>query len=189
MELILASNSPRRKQLLTEYGFKFTVIPSEYEEVLTSTTPELTVKAFALGKANDVYQGLKAELKKNVAVLGADTVVAIDGEILGKPTCVEHARQMLKRLSGREHFVYTGYCMITGDVVLTECERSSVYFNQLSDELINSYVATGKPMDKAGAYGIQDDFGLVKGYDGSFNNIVGLPVEKFKDKLAELLKQ
>ncbi len=188
MKLILASNSPRRKQLLTEYGFTFTIMPSEYEEKVSDRSPKDTVTAFALGKAQDVYDKLSPSDKQTAVVLGADTVVALDGNILGKPTDKDNAKQMLKLLSGKSHSVYTGYCFIVNDKAQVFAEQSIVTFNTLTDAQIDEYVASGKPLDKAGAYGIQDGYNLVKGYKGSFNNIVGLPVEVFAEKLKQLLK-
>ena len=188
MKLILASNSPRRKQLLTEYGFTFTIVPSEYEEKVSDRSPKDTVTAFALGKAQDVYDKLSPSDKQTAVVLGADTVVALDGNILGKPTDKDNAKQMLKLLSGKSHSVYTGYCIIKDGKPQTFAEQSIVTFNTLTDAQIDEYVASGKPLDKAGAYGIQDGYNLVKSYKGSFNNIVGLPVEVFAEKLKQLLK-
>jgi septum formation protein len=188
MNLILASNSPRRKQLLTEYGFNFTVKPSGYEEKSLNFNPEQTVKAFALGKALDVFNGLSSEDKQTAVVLGADTVVCLNDKILGKPKTEKEALDMLKALSGREHSVLTGYCLITAKETVCQVEKTAVIFNELSNELIEGYVATGKPMDKAGAYGIQDGYDLVKEFKGSYNNVVGLPVEVFKTQLTNLLK-
>lgn len=184
-KLILASNSPRRKELLTAYGFEFTVLGSNFNEKTLNLSPEQTVKLNAEGKALDVYQKEKDE---KIVVLGADTVVEFNGEILGKPKDEAHAREMLSNLSGKTHSVWTGYCIISARNRLVSAVQTKVTFNELSKELIEEYILTGKPMDKAGAYGIQDGFDLVKAFDGSFNNVVGLPVEIFKEKLDEVLK-
>ena len=189
MELILASNSPRRKALLTEYGFDFKVVPSAYEEQGVGATPQDTVKTFAFGKAKDIFDNLPNEKKSQSVVLGADTVVCLDGQILGKPKSKEDAKAMLNRLSNKEHLVYTGYCIISSDKVINDCVKSIVVFNKLSNALIEEYIATGKPLDKAGAYGIQDGFNLVKEYKGSFNNIVGLPIEIIKEQIKSALNK
>lgn len=186
MELILASNSPRRKELLKQYGFEFTVVPSEYEERAEGLSPEDTVKKFALGKAGAVFDKLG---RKDVVVLGSDTVVALGDEILGKPKTEDTAKKMLRALSGKTHYVYTGYAFIGDNLQEVFCEKTEVCFNGLSDALIEEYVNTKKPMDKAGAYGIQDGFGLVKSLNGSLNNVIGLPVEVFEKRLIKLLKR
>ncbi len=182
--MILASNSPRRKELLTQFGFEFTVKKSDFEESNCSLSPRETVINNALGKTKDVFD---KQTDKTQVVLGADTVVSLDGKILGKPKSVKEAEEMLKSLSGRVHQVWTGYCIIKGDTVIKDAVRTDVEFNQLSNELIDEYLSTGKPMDKAGAYGIQDGFDLVKAFNGSFNNVVGLPIEIFEKTLKELL--
>lgn len=185
MELILASNSPRRKELLKEFGFEFRIVPSAYCEEGEYDSPEQMVKAFALGKAKDVADKLD---KTEYVVLGADTIVCLNGQVLGKPTDKNHARHMLKDLSGKTHQVYTGYAIIGKGQTIVDIDKTEVVFNNLSTEQINAYVDTGKPLDKAGAYGIQDGFNIVKEYHGSFNNVVGLPIEKFADMLKEFLK-
>lgn len=184
-KLILASNSPRRKELLKAYDFNFEVMVSNFEEKSLNLSPEQTVKLNAEGKALDVFKTAKDQ---NAVVLGADTVVELDGNILGKPKDTAHARETLKSLSGKTHSVWTGYCIISKEEKIVSAVQTKVTFNELSNELIEEYILTGKPMDKAGAYGIQDGFDLVKAFDGSFNNVVGLPVEIFKEKLNEVLK-
>ena len=183
MELILASNSPRRKQLLSEYGFIFSVIPSDFDENEELLSPVETVKSYALGKAKDVFDKTNGD----AVVLGADTIVVLDGKILGKPKDNFDAKNMLEKLSNKSHQVITGYCIYTKNKIITDYITTIVKFNELTDELIDKYVATGSPLDKAGAYGIQDGFNLVKKIDGSYNNVVGLPIEIIKDKLNELL--
>lgn len=186
MELILASNSPRRKELLTEYGFSFKIIPSNFEEVLKDKlTAKETVELFAKGKAEEVFNRLKSS---DVVVLGSDTVVSIDGEILGKPHSREEAVKMLKRLSGKAHQVISGYAIISEKKSYFGSVTTDVYFNELSSGLIEEYVGSGLPMDKAGSYGIQDGFDLVEKWEGSFNNVVGLPIEIIQDKIKELLR-
>ena len=185
-KLILASNSPRRKELLTAYGFDFEVIVSGFEEKSLNLSPEQTVKVNAEGKAREVFE---KQTDKDLVVLGADTVVELNGAILGKPSSKAHAREMLMELSGKTHSVWTGYCTISANQTIVKTEQTKVEFNNLSSELIDEYIATGKPLDKAGAYGIQDGFELVKAYGGSFNNVVGLPVEVFEKKLREILEK
>lgn len=185
MEFILASNSPRRKEILTSAGFSFKVVTAEFEEKAFSTDPTLTAKTFALGKATAVFEKIKNE---NVLVLGADTVVFFDGEILGKPKDESCAREMLKRLSGKTHTVVTGYALLSNGGVICDSVATQVTFNKLSDELIESYLASGLYKGKAGSYGIQDNFPLVKEYDGSLTNVIGLPIEVISPIIKDILK-
>ena len=178
MEWILASASPRRKELLAELITNFEIIPAKGEENAPSNlSPQELVKALARQKAVEVASLPQA---KGKAVLGSDTVVALDGKILGKPATKEDATAMLTVLSGRAHEVYTGVCIVypaaLGKKELVEADCTRVHFNCLTKEQIAAYVATGSPMDKAGAYGIQDG-GLVERIEGSFSNVVGLPLE------------
>lgn len=189
MKWILASASPRRKELLAELISDFEIIPAKGEETLDparSYTPAELVKALAEQKAEEVALLPQA---KGKAVLGADTVVAYGGEILGKPKTEEDARRMLLMLSGKAHEVYTGVCVLYPDgsaytkTVEAVCTR--VYFNALTNEQITAYIQSGSPMDKAGAYGIQDG-GLVERIEGSFSNVVGLPIEACKEIIERL---
>ena len=170
-KLILASGSPRRRELMEQTGLAFTVIPAETDEsVAEGLPPKTMVKHLARQKALAV-----AEKNPGAVVLGADTVVAIDGEVLGKPKDEEDARRMLRLLSGREHCVHTGVCIVRPDgTAITFCETSRVTFRGISPDEIDRYVATGEPMDKAGAYGIQGGGAkLVRDYSGDYTNIVG----------------
>lgn len=185
MKLILASNSPRRKDILTEYGYEFLVVPSDFNESGSFVSPEEMVKAFAKGKAEEVYDRL---IDKNVVVLGADTVVVFNGVALGKPKDKADAFRMLKELSGKTHTVVTGYALIDKEKNVSGLTRTAVTFNSLSDEFINEYVSAGLPLDKAGSYGIQDGYDIVKEYSGSLNNVIGLPIEDIKPVLDEMLK-
>ncbi len=185
MELILASKSPRRRELLTKFGYEFKVVEADFVEKDIVLNPVDTAKNNALGKARAVFNLLK---NKETVVLGADTVVFIDGEILGKPIDDRHAMSMLLRLSGRTHKVVTGWAIITGDSEIVEFCQSQVTFNELELEDILSYVKSGLPLDKAGSYGIQDGYGLVKQFNGSLNNIIGLPIEEIKQALDKVLK-
>ncbi len=174
MEFILASASPRRKELLSELIQDFTIQPAKGEEKISKgLTPCELVKTLARQKAEEISS--KPE-NKGKAVLGSDTVVAFEGEVLGKPKDEADARRMLGLLSGKTHEVYTGVCLITPLKTRTEAACTKVRFFPLTKEQIQSYIDTGSPMDKAGAYGIQDG-GLVEEIEGSFSNVVGLPIE------------
>ena len=182
MKIILASASPRRKELLKEIVDEFEVIPAVGEERADKTLPpEQVVCELAKHKCGEVY-----EKEPDCVVIGCDTIVYFKGKVLGKPKSREEAEQTLKELSGNTHSVYTGVCVRTAEKTLTEYERTEVTFNRLSDEFIKNYVDGGSPMDKAGCYGIQDD-GVVKSYDGSYTNVVGLPVELVEKMLKEVL--
>lgn len=190
MEWILASQSPRRKQLFGEIVEKFDIIPAVGEEDCHGAlSPEHVVVTLATQKAGEVAALAKAQGK---AVLGSDTVVALDGEILGKPKDKQDAVRMLKLLSGKTHEVFTGVCIIypTADGVITRlaADCTKVTFEALTEQQIAAYVDSGSPMDKAGAYGIQDG-GLVKCIQGSFSNVVGLPQELVKEMIEEIEKQ
>ena len=187
---ILASASPRRKELFAELVEGFEILPSTAEELVEGTpTPMELVQQLACLKAREV------SLRKEVAgkaVLGADTVVALEGKVLGKPKDEEDAFRMLSALSGKAHEVCTGVCMRflkeNGEwVELVDSASTKVYFASLTKEEIFAYIATGSPMDKAGAYGIQDG-GLVEKIEGSFSNVVGLPVELCKEMLVQFFR-
>ncbi len=171
--LVLASTSPRRIELLKMAGYEFITAGTEVnEEYLHGTPPMQVVEQLAARKA-------KAAVKEHPqdTVLGADTLVVFKGRVLGKPKDEAEAKAMLKLLSANVHQVYTGYCVISGTKILTGHECTSVEFYGLKDEDIDAYVATGEPMDKAGAYGIQDRGALlVKRIDGDFYNVMGLPI-------------
>ena len=180
---ILASASPRRRQLLGAAGFEFEVVPSEKEEPHgISRDPETLCTSLAKIKAEDVYS------KCRKPTLGADTIVVSDGEVLGKPSSPEENASYLKRLSDRTHYVYTGFCLVADGKTYTGCVRSAVTFNKLSDDLIAEYVASGNGLDKAGGYGIQDGFPLVKSIKGSYTCVVGLPMEAVSALLKDVLK-
>lgn len=174
--MILASASPRRRELLHQIGLKPEIVPSRIEERITRTEPDQVVMELARQKAEDVASLYKGE---NVIVIGADTVVASDGKILGKPHSRQEAFDMLCGLQGREHQVYTGVTVIdcaTGNQE-TFAEMTEVSVYPMSDEEIRRYIDTGEPMDKAGAYGIQGQFAAyIRGIRGDYTNVVGLPV-------------
>ena len=181
--LILASNSPRRREILTEFGYDFTVQKSNFIEKDESDNVIDTVLRFSKGKAEDVFNRLGG---KNV-VVGADTVVYFDGKILGKPKNTLDAVKTLKELSGKTHTVFTGYAVLSDKIKVFGVDNSEVKFNPLSDELIAEYIKTGKPMDKAGSYGIQDGFPLVESVKGGIYNVIGFPIEKIKPILDSIL--
>jgi septum formation protein len=173
--LILASKSPRRKELLEQAGLIFAVFPSCVDEDgINITVPENLVKTLAEAKAKNV-----AEAYPESWVIGADTIVLINGEILGKPESKEAARQMIQRLNGQTHEVYTGYaiCCEALKTCLSGVEKTEVHFKNLSELEIEWYIQTEEPFDKAGAYAIQGlgSF-LVRRICGSYTNVVGLPV-------------
>lgn len=187
--MILASASPRRADLLTQAGFTFTVQPSHVEETIISDTPDKIVEDLAFQKANDVYQKAKVQHKgEDFMVLGADTIVFYDGEILGKPGDEQEAFDMLKLLSDRTHQVYTGMAIIfrkdgEKQTYLLN-ERTDVTLYPLDDYEIKNYIATGDPLDKAGSYGIQGPFAIhIKEIHGDYNNVVGLPIAKLYQAL------
>ena len=174
MKLILASQSPRRAELLKQMGLSFEVRPSNTEEVTEpGLTPQQEVVSLSLQKARAVYGSLTEE----AVVLSADTVVVLDDKILGKPRDEADAKKMLSALSGRSHFVLTGVTVMGPKGTQTHCEKTQVTFRTLSEKEIDAYIATFEPMDKAGAYGIQGFGGLfVSHLAGDYFNVVGLPV-------------
>jgi septum formation protein len=185
--LILASQSPRRKLLLKQIGLRFVVRPSAVREDLWDhESPEHNAKRIALSKAVEVSRNVKRGI-----VIGADTIVVLGTRILGKPRTKSEAKTMLKRLSGRMHRVYTAFALI--DVAtqrrVVRIEKTKVWFRVLTNREIESYVRSGSPMDKAGAYGIQDDYGavFVRRVEGCFYNVVGFPLTKFYQTLEEFV--
>lgn len=184
MAMILASQSPRRRELLGQMGFSFTVRPAKGEELPhPELTPAQLVEELARQKALEV----SAEAASDDVVVAADTVVAIDGVVLGKPRDKAHAAQMLSALSGREHTVYTGVAVKRGETLLVEHEATQVRFRPLTEREIDLYIQTGEPMDKAGSYGIQG-YGalLVEGIRGDYFNVVGLPICRLGRMLAQV---
>ncbi|MBQ1269489.1 MAG: septum formation protein Maf [Clostridia bacterium] len=181
MKVVLASLSPRRKQLLATLLPQFEIIGAEGEESAEGANPSQTAMLRAEQKAREV----KARLQEKAVVIGSDTIVALNGEILGKPQNSEDAKRMLRALSGKSHQVITGVAFLGERISRVLCDITTVRFHSLSEELIERYVATGSPLDKAGAYGIQDGFPLVKEYVGSYDNVVGFPTELMKSLLIE----
>ena len=183
MKIVLASGSPRRRELLSVVGVKdFEVCPAEGEEKTEAgLAPSEIVKSLSAAKAREVA----AKYGDDAVVIAADTIVWADGRVLGKPHDKAEAFSMLKALSGKTHEVYTGITLIRGDELLSQAERTSVEFRELDDAEINAYIATGEPVDKAGAYGIQGKASLmVSKINGDYFNVVGLPL----CRLGQMLK-
>lgn len=199
-KIILASASPRRKELMELAGFDFEIWPSKREEVITETEPSRVCMELSKQKALDVASSIKTYNEnhpdlttgQDILVIGADTIVALDDEILCKPIDEEDAERMLRKLSGRTHRVITGVSLIfmsrdgrAGEY--TFFEETGVTFYELSKQQIADYVASGDPLDKAGAYGIQTGGALfVKGLEGDFYNVVGLPIARLVHELSQL---
>ena len=203
--IILASGSPRRKELLEQVGLEFEICPAKGEEVITTTIPHEAVLELSRQKAEEVAGGIAAYLEhgipsqlvgeakgQDILVIGADTVVAYGNKILGKPKDEENAREMLSLLSGNTHSVYTGVtCVfISADGKTGEhsfYEKTDVSMCPMSQEQIKRYIATGEPMDKAGSYAIQGRCAVyVRKIDGDYNNVVGLPVGRLYQELLAL---
>ncbi len=191
MKIYLASASPRRKELLKQVGLSFKTMPSMVEEKITKTEPAEVVEELSYQKAVDVCGKLAAEGKADFVVIGADTVVACWGEILGKPKDKEDAARMLGKLQGGSHQVYTGVTLAwkykdMSPMYATFSEYTDVTMYAMSQEDIGRYVDSGEPMDKAGAYAIQ---GLcaayIQGICGDYNNVVGLPVGRVCQELKK----
>ena len=185
--IYLASQSPRRKSLLKQIGLEFKTFSVKLnEEILDGEHPIKTVKRLSLEKLK-----LAETIVSEGIVITADTIVVIDGEIIGKPRTYSEAKVILKRLSGKTHFVYTGYSIknIVKNKLITDYRKTSVTFRELSNFEINEYVKTGSPMDKAGAYGIQDDYGalFISKINGCYYNVIGLPLSKVFLSLKEVM--
>lgn len=181
--LILASQSPRRHELLRLIEPDFEIITADVDErIEKGTSPGEAVMSLALKKARAV-----AEINTEDTVIGADTVVALGGEILGKPRDSKEAAAMLRKLAGKTHTVYTGVCLIMDGGETVFFEATDVTFTQMTDDEIKQYVETGDPLDKAGAYGIQGRAAaFISGINGDFYNVMGLPVSALYRKLREL---
>lgn len=191
--VILASASPRRTELLAQAGIEHQIIPALCEEKTTATKPDEYVMELAEGKAADVVMRYKGEHPdENFLVIGSDTVVSVDGKILGKPKTEEEAFEMLSSLQNHTHQVYTGVAVIDHEFQKETkkvfCEQSDVEVYPMTREEILSYVKSGDCMDKAGAYGIQGHFAIyIKGIHGDYNNIVGLPIARLYQELKNEL--
>lgn len=184
--LVLASQSPRRAELLRQAGFRFEIHPTFVDEgLLTENDPVQHVASLAFLKARAIE-----EQYDQAVIIGADTVVVLDGSILGKPATVDEATAMLHRLSGRTHEVYTGFALLQkpGNRAVVEHERTIVHFAELQSDEIKAYVATGEAMDKAGGYGIQGRAALfIDRIEGCYFNVVGFPLHKFYITLRDFV--
>ncbi len=190
-KIILASASPRRRELLEQIGLEFEVIPSDIEEKPQNRIPCEMVMELSAVKAEDVFGRLSGEKKNSAIVLGADTVVALGDQIMGKPGSRERAETMLTLLQGKTHQVYTGVTLICQKegvpVQVSFYERTDVAMYPMSGEEIRAYVDTGEPMDKAGAYGIQGKCAVfIKEIQGDYYNVVGLPVARLYQEMKKL---
>lgn len=193
MDYILASGSPRRQALLKQVDIDFKIITADVaEDYKEGTAPTEIVQILSRRKGEAVYNKIKNNLENDTIIISADTLVAVGNTVLGKPSDEKEAFKMLKTLSGRSHFVYTGVTLIYHNVcgtskMLTFADGAEVFFRTLSDDEINNYIATGEPMDKAGAYGIQEKGAvLVEKISGDFYTIVGLPIVRVITGIKEL---
>lgn len=181
LPLVLASASPRRKEILTKLGFSLTIKPAEIDEfAIRHDDPATLAQQLSEAKAAAVRQ-------PGALTVAADTVVAIDGEILEKPVDSADARRMLEKLSGREHTVFTGVCIVFPQGQAESfVEKTGVRFLKLAPEVIEEYIATREPYDKAGAYGVQDGFGManISGINGCYFNVMGFPASRFMQVLS-----
>lgn len=188
---ILASGSPRRKELLGSLGIDFEIIPATGEEILTSSVPSEVVESLSEQKAKEIFHKVLRDNKGAIVVIGADTVVSYREKILGKPKDRADARKMIRMLQGGSHKVYTGVtiCVKTplgAEKTITFHECTSVKCFEMSEEEIEKYLDTDEPYDKAGAYGIQGIFGrFIEGIRGDYNNVVGLPVARLYQELKK----
>lgn len=191
VKIILASGSPRRKELLEQIGLQFEISAAHGEEIITKTIPHEIVEELSLEKASEVAERYKEE-QKDVLVIGADTIVAFENQILGKPKNEEDAKKTLNMLQDNIHQVYTGVTVIWmqtngNKTIRTFHEKTDVTMYAMSSKQIEAYVATKEPLDKAGSYAIQGKCAVyVKGICGDYNNVVGLPVARLMQELSNM---
>ena len=186
--IILASGSPRRKEILSELGAELKIITADVDESSNERDPEKLAESLALKKGIAVYEKLLSENSTDISlpIISADTVVFCDGEIMGKPADRDDAFRMLKKLSGKAHTVTTGICVINGGIPFSSSVTTKVFVDDLTDDEINAYIETRDPFDKAGSYGIQGIFSKhISKIDGCYFNVVGLPT----NALAKLFKE
>lgn len=187
-KIILASASPRRKELMALAGYEFEIKVSHKEERYQSTEPDEIVKELSLLKAEDIAEQVET---KDLVIIGADTVVAYNGKILGKPHSKEEAFHMIKSFQGQRHQVYTGVAILKFDskgdkTVISHAVRTDVYVNPMTDEEILHYIEKDNVMDKAGAYGIQGGFSIhIEKIEGDYFNVVGLPISYIYEALKD----
>lgn len=193
MNIILASGSPRRKELLSQAGYRFKIEVSDADENITADFPGDLVEELSFRKASAVARRHEKKNEKACVIIGADTVVVLDGKVLGKPDGEDGAVAMLQALSGRTHQVYTGVTLLLmKDGILCETRRfhvcTDVTMRELSLQEIKSYVKTGEPLDKAGAYGIQGRAAVfISGICGDYYNVVGLPICRTAQELEKMI--
>lgn len=188
LDLILASQSPRRKEILENLGFPFRVITADTDETCTERDPRRYVETLALRKGKAVLDRIteSGTVTEETLIIAADTVVAAGGEILGKPRDKEDAARMLRLLSGTTHQVISGVALLSSDRSAVASEVTGVRFASLSDKDLNFYLNSGEPYDKAGAYAVQGLASLfIEGLDGDYFNVVGLPVKCLSDLMKE----
>lgn len=188
MNFILASKSPRRKEILENIGLKFTVVTADADETCDETDPEEYVKVLALRKGEAVLEGLRqsGSLTPNTVIIASDTVVALEDEILGKPRDKADAARMLNAFSGKAHRVISGVALLTNEKRGVCAEITRVLFDEIPQAEIAQYIETSEPYDKAGAYAIQGFAALwIRGIEGDYFNVVGFPLKRFSDLLRE----
>lgn len=184
MKIILASKSPRRKEILETLGFEFSIVTADTDESSNETDPRALTRDLACRKGSDVVKLIN---DSDTLVISCDTVVWCDGKILGKPQNKDDAKEMLRLLSGRKHTVTSGLSLIINGKTVTDSEDTDVYFADLSEEFIEKYVESGEPMDKAGSYAVQGIASMwIEKIDGCYFNVVGLPVRLLCKLLDEL---
>ncbi|MFA6251055.1 MAG: Maf family protein [Candidatus Paceibacterota bacterium] len=185
-KIILASSSPRRKELLEKQGLIFDISPSDYEEDMTlDLSPEELAKFLSRGKAESVAKNFL-----DAVILSADTFVSIDGVVIGKPHTTDKARETLKKLSGKTHSVFTGFTIVDtqNNLIVSKSVETKVSFKELSDEMIENYIKTGNPLKYAGSYTLPDIIDtFIEKIEGDHNNIIGLPVGEVMTTLKEFL--
>jgi len=184
-KILLASQSPRRQQLLRDSGFDMDIVRLDVEEDFHPSLIAEQIPMYLAEKKNKAYT---EELKPNELLVTADTVVWLNDHVLNKPADLDEAFKMLKQLSGHKHTVYTGVCVRSVEKQITFYEASDVFFNPLSDDMIQYYLDMHQPLDKAGAYGIQEFIGYVgiRKIDGCYYNVMGFPVSRFIHELKQL---
>lgn len=190
MRVILASKSPRRREILAALGVRFEILSADADERSDVTVPEQLVRELALRKGRATRELLKkrGEWDENTLIIASDTVVAVGDEILGKPCDGEDARRMLRKLSGTTHRVISGVALLCGEHEIADFDSTGVRFGAMSDAEIDWYVASGEPNDKAGAYAVQGLASLwIRGLEGDYFNVVGLPVYKLNTLCSDFL--
>ena len=183
MNLLLASNSPRRKELLTQLGYQFDIVKIDVDESYPSDLKPHEIAEYVSAKKAKAF-----DLNENEILLTSDTIVALDQKILLKPKDENEAFEMIKSLSGKVHQVYTAFTIKTANSEISKTSKTDVEFSEISDEEINFYIKNYKPFDKAGSYGIQEWLGMakIKNISGSFYSVMGLPVDLVYEELKKL---